>query len=77
MSEVSEKFETYFKLQLKSLSKMTKEDLDAINTRLDRMADKPEELISVLARKKIRGRVDDFKERATARVTGWIDEKLG
>ena len=77
MSEVSEKFETYFKLQLKSLSKMTKEDLDAINTRLDRMADKPEELISVLARKKIRGRVDDFKERAKARVTGWIDEKLG
>ena len=77
MSEVSEKFETYFKLQLKSLSKMTKEDLDAINTRLDRMADKPEELVSVLARKKVRSKIDDFKERAKARVSNWIDERLG
>jgi len=77
VSEVSEKFETYFNLKLGSLSKMSKEDLESLNIRLERMAEKPEELLSVLARRKLRTRVDNVKDRVKARVAEGMDNLFG
>jgi len=77
VGEVAEQFETFFGLQLKTLSKMSKEDLETLHTRFSRMSEKPEELLSVLARRKIRARTDDIKERLKSRAAESLDRLLG
>jgi hypothetical protein len=75
-SEVTEKIDKYLGIKLKSLSKMTKEDLDLLNQRIDRAAEKPGELFASLAHNKIRDKIDDAKDNVKARVAARVEEFL-
>jgi len=73
---VEEKCDAYLGIKLKSLAKLTKEDLDIFNDRLDRMAEKPAELFASLAHTKLRARIDDTKDRIKTRVMEKATELL-